>query len=209
MASDNENTPINDTPPQEFTPEKTAVPPARESAADKTPDKADDAPKPHRHPRGDHRAPAAKIIRARAAKAESPKADPPAPPPPPAPAAEAPVAAPAVAANPVTPAPVVPETPAVALAVIPPSAVIEVGQSPGHHPHAQRQLHPGEQRRRKQQQQGKAGRARRSIWSSSRVQSILDLNTIAKDMGVHNAAGLRKQELIFSRSCRLRRRRAV
>ena len=43
MASDNENTPIINTPPQEpIAPEKTATPPARESAADRTDDTAKD-----------------------------------------------------------------------------------------------------------------------------------------------------------------------
>src|ERR1700677_2372437 len=53
LASDNENTttPITDTPPQEFAPEKTAVPPAREATAEKT----DETARPHRHPRGDQR----------------------------------------------------------------------------------------------------------------------------------------------------------
>ncbi len=72
---------------------------------------------------------------------------------------------------------------------------MQVGQSPGHHPHAQRQLHPGEQRRKQQQQGKQAGPTLDLV--ELKDKSILDLNTIAKEMGVLNAAGLRKQELIF------------
>ena len=79
MASDNENTPINDTPPQEFAPEKIAAPPAREATAEKT----DEAARPHRHPRGDHRP-----HRDKADRNDSPKADAP----PPAPVGPAAVA---------------------------------------------------------------------------------------------------------------------
>ena len=199
MASDNENTPINDIPPQDSTPEKTAVPPAREVAADKT----DEAPKPQRHPRGDrpHRE-KGEHAKTDGVRAESPKTEPVAPPV----AAVPPAAVPPAAVPPAAEASVAvalrPEVMVMAPATPPSSAPapqetpsVQVGQSPGHHPHAQRQLHPGEQRR-KQQQQGKQGGPTLDL-VELKDKSILDLNTIAKDMGVLNAAGLRKQELIF------------
>ncbi len=171
MASDNENTPINDTPPQEPTAsEKTAAPPAREVAAEKT----DETARPHRHPRGDHRHPRD--------KAETPKTEPP-------PANSEPAAA-----APVESAPPPAETALATTGVV--EVSVQVGQSPGHHPHAQRQLHPGEQRRKQQQQGGKQQGPTLDL-VELKDKSILDLNTIAKDMGVLNAAGLRKQELIF------------
>jgi transcription termination factor Rho len=61
-------------------------------------------------------------------------------------------------------------------------------QQGGHHGH------PGQQRRK--QQQGKPGSLTLDL-VELKDKSIVDLNTIAKDMGVQNAAGLRKQELIF------------
>jgi len=61
-------------------------------------------------------------------------------------------------------------------------------QHGGHHGH------PGQQRRK--QQQGKPGSPTLDL-VELKDKSIVDLNNIAKDMGVQNAAGLRKQELIF------------
>src|SRR5580658_5456105 len=50
LASDNENITTTEIPPQEpMAQEKTAAPPARDTAADKT----DEAARPQRHPKGD------------------------------------------------------------------------------------------------------------------------------------------------------------
>jgi len=170
-------------------PEKTAAPPARDTAADKT----DEAARPHRHPRGENRPHREKSEHAKTdgARAESPKAEPVAP------VAEVPVAASPEPVNGIAAAPP-PSVPPTAIAVINPVQevpAVQVGTSPGHHPHAQRQLHPGEQRRKQQQQGKQAGPTLDLV--ELKDKSILDLNTIAKEMGVLNAAGLRKQELIF------------
>jgi transcription termination factor Rho len=66
-------------------------------------------------------------------------------------------------------------------------------QQGGGHMHSGPQGHPGQQRRR--QQQGKPGGTLDLV--ELKDKSIIDLNSIAKEMGVQNAAGLRKQELIF------------
>ncbi len=185
MASDNENTPITDTPPQESAPEKNSTHSSREAA-----EKTDDAAKPHRHPRGEHKAPKDREkgegAKADAARAESPKAE--------APAASAPPAAPAAT----------PPAQENALAKVDtievpaPQTGQPAGQtSGGHHPHAQRQLHPGEQRRKQQQQQQGKQMGPTLDLVELKDKAISDLNNIAKDMGVLNAAGLRKQELIF------------
>jgi len=63
------------------------------------------------------------------------------------------------------------------------------------HPHQGPQGHPGQQRRK--QQQGKPGGAPTLDLVELKDMSIQNLNQVAKDMGVLNAAGLRKQELIF------------
>ena len=197
MASDNENTTITNTPPQEIfatdkpaavAPEKSAAPPARESSAEKT----DDAARPHRHPKGDHRpqrdkaeGPRTENAKAGEQRAEAPKAE-----------AQAPVAAtPAAAQAESAPPPAATAPVSGAPPVAADAPAVLVGQSPGHHPHAQRQLHPGEQRRKQQQQGKQAGPTLDLV--ELKDKSILDLNTIAKEMGVLNAAGLRKQELIF------------
>ena len=57
------------------------------------------------------------------------------------------------------------------------------------------QGHPGQQRRKQQQNRPGAGPTLDLV--ALKDMSILDLNQVAKDMGVVNAAGLRKQELIF------------
>jgi transcription termination factor Rho len=62
-------------------------------------------------------------------------------------------------------------------------------------PHQGPQGHPGQQRRK--QQQGKPGSAPTLDLVELKDMSIQNLNAVAKDMGVLNAAGLRKQELIF------------
>jgi transcription termination factor Rho len=206
LASDNENTPIIDTPPQDAgtaeTPavsilEKTAAPPARESVAERTDEAArpprqatDDSARPNRHPKGEHRQ------RDRADNGRAGDNRPDAPRTEQAPAAQAsqpPAGAPAEQQAPANGV-----AAASAGAVVPYAPVVEVqvGQSPGHHPHAQRQLHPGEQRRKQQQQGGKQAGPTLDL-VELKDKSILDLNTIAKEMGVLNAAGLRKQELIF------------
>jgi transcription termination factor Rho len=186
LASDNENTPVIDTPPQESAPEKTtAAAPTREAA-----EKSDEAVKPQRHSRGERKNDGPK---AEAAKADGPKADPSKTE---APKAEAPKAevkseAPAASAS---------EQPAAAPAA--PAAAAAPPSNNNHPPQQhqqgggpQRQLHPGEQRR-KQLQQGKQGAPTLDL-VELKDKSIQDLNNIAKDMGVLNAAGLRKQELIF------------
>ncbi len=68
-------------------------------------------------------------------------------------------------------------------------------QGGGQHPHQGPQGHPGQQRRK--QQQGKPGGAPTLDLVELKDMSIQNLNQVAKDMGVLNAAGLRKQELIF------------
>src|SRR6202035_5434483 len=68
------------------------------------------------------------------------------------------------------------------------------GRPPQHqqnHPHQGPQGHPGQQRRK--QQQGKPGAAPTLDLVELKDMSIQNLNQVAKDMGVLNAAGLRKQ----------------
>ena len=218
MASDNENTPtgntsVTDTPPQEQNvPEKTAEQPAREASAEKPADKpaaensGDGAParspeaKPQeakpartRTERPAHRnsEKPAEASRPEAPKAEAPGAaeNPAAAPPSAPPAGE--VAPPAAA-----PAPVQTGPPAQAQA---PQAQPQQSQPPeGGAPPQQQQhnqhQHPGQLRRK--QQQGKPGGVTLDL-VELKDKSIVDLNAIAKEMGVQNAAGLRKQELIF------------
>jgi transcription termination factor Rho len=193
LASDNENTPVIDTPPQDNAPEKTtAAAPTREAA-----EKSDEAVKPQRHPRGEKRAEPAKAdgVKAEAPKVEAPKVE--APKVADVPKAEAPKADP-----PPPPATEQPAAPAPATAAAPPPSnnnhPPQQQQQPPQQQQgggAQRQLHPGEQRR-KQLQQGKQGAPTLDL-VELKDKSIQDLNNIAKDMGVLNAAGLRKQELIF------------
>ena len=64
-----------------------------------------------------------------------------------------------------------------------------------HQQHQGPQGHPGQQRRK--QQQNKPGAAPTLDLVELKDMSIQNLNQVAKDMGVLNAAGLRKQELIF------------
>jgi transcription termination factor Rho len=65
----------------------------------------------------------------------------------------------------------------------------------GYQNNPQNQGHPGQQRRK--QQQNRPGGAPTLDLVELKDMSILNLNQVAKDMGVLNAAGLRKQELIF------------
>jgi transcription termination factor Rho len=178
LASDNENTPVieNTPPPEPTAQEKTAERPARDASAEKT----DDAvTKPSgRPPRGDR-------PQRHSEKNEAPVA-----------AAEAPPPVVAAAENGTPP-------PASVDATTAPQAQPEQsaeggqqGRPPQQHPHHQGpQGHPGQQRRK--QQQGKPGSAPTLDLVELKDMSIQNLNTVAKDMGVLNAAGLRKQELIF------------
>ena len=175
MASDNENTPITEnTPPQE-TPvsEKTVERPAREASTEN-----ETSTRPPRGPRR-HDRPAE----------QQPKTEEATPP-----AAVAENAAPAPPAEPAAAAPA------------PPEAVVTNGQPtpPQNRPPQQNQQgshqgpheHPGQQQRRKQQQ-GKPGAGPTLDLVALKDMSIQNLNNVAKEMGVLNAAGLRKQELIF------------
>jgi transcription termination factor Rho len=210
LASDNENTPtIENTPPQEPTAqEKTVERPARDVSAEKTPEKTEEASSakpPARAPRGErgqHR---------HGEKNDAPKPEPS----PDANAANnaAPIASPPVAAgseNGAPPAPVEASAPPTPLE--PATDAQGAGQPAGQsgqqarppqqggnqqhqHPHQGPQGHPGQQRRK--QQQGKPGAAPTLDLVELKDMSIQNLNTVAKDMGVLNAAGLRKQELIF------------
>jgi len=198
LASDNENTPtIENTPPQEPTAqEKTVERPARDASAEKTPDKTEEvAVKPSgRPPRGDRpprhqekndvpvAAAAVNTAVVNTAVMSTGEA-------PPAPTA-------AASENGTPPAPVdVPAGPQPQ-----PEQTADGAQQgrPPHqqqHPHQGPQGHPGQQRRK--QQQGKPGAAPTLDLVELKDMSIQNLNTVAKDMGVLNAAGLRKQELIF------------
>jgi len=126
-----------------------------------------------------HRAPRPKVE----AKAEAPAPVEAAPPPPPVSAPE-PVTAPVVAAP--------------ANGTSPDAAAPPVQQN---RPPYQggggsgQQGHPGQQRRKQQQNRPGAGPTLDLV--ALKDMSIVDLNQVAKDMGVVNAAGLRKQELIF------------
>ncbi len=189
MASDNENTTDINTPPQSnqttdqsgaSAPEKTAAAPSREAAS------GDDAARPHRHPKGDHKPRAATPVTSPSVPAAASAAASA-----PVPVATAPVSAPLA-----SPAPVAEAVAPNQAAAAPAAGEVAVTQGgSGHHPHAQRALHPGEQRRKQQQQGKQAGPTLDLV--ELKDKSILDLNTIAKEMGVLNAAGLRKQELIF------------
>ena len=190
MASDFENTPpVENTPPQEQTvPEKTAERPAREATADKTEETATkpaQQERPPRAPRPPHR------THERAADAPKSEGVENAAPPP----------------NPNgAPAPQIQQAQAPPVESAPDASAQQNNRPPqqqqppqlqpqqgGGHQHAGPQGHPGQQRRR--QQQGKPGGTLDLV--ELKDKSIIDLNAIAKEMGVQNAAGLRKQELIF------------
>jgi transcription termination factor Rho len=203
LASDNENTPtdntpVTDNPPQgQSAPETTAERPAREASAAKTSEKPEDggharAAHSDRPPRSKER-PAKTEAAAPVATAAAPVAAPPVAAPV---ASEVSEAAPEASANPAngTPAPATGETAAPAA-----EAPGADGQKPqqqqrgGQQHYNPHQGHPGQQRRK--QQQDKAGVTLDLV--ELKDKSIIDLNNIAKEMGVQNAAGLRKQELIF------------
>ena len=206
MASDNEFTPTvnTDTPPQEQQASgKTADRPARETAAVRDHAKHDDSkphqerpPRPPRQPAkhsGEHKQ--AEAVVKTVEKVES------------APVA-APVAPAQVAATPVTIPPVVNPPQAAVQPTPPPPAAVPPASQPQQHSaqgnqggnqgggqnQPQQNLHPGQQQRRKAQLQGKENRL---DLVELKDKSIVDLNNIAKEMGVQNAAGFRKQELIF------------
>ena len=200
MASDIENTstestPVTDTPPPEqAAPEKTAEPPAREASAENTAGEAPPPAKPQ-----EARPPRPRAERPPHRTAEKPEG---------AKQAEAPK--PAEAAPPVNGAPVPPAPAPVAAApqpsapvAAPPPAPTQQQAAPASQPQAQQpppqqhnnqHQHPGQLRRK--QQQGKPGGVTLDL-VELKDKSIIDLNAIAKEMGVQNAAGLRKQELIF------------
>jgi len=187
LASDNENTLTtetpkqNDTPPQETAQaanEKPAEQPARDASAEKTGDTA--PPKHQRPPRTDrppHRTHDNKPAENKPVANGVPEPVSSAPPPAPAtaPVAAAPVAPPATTEGAQNAAPL-------------PSGVTPQAGQPF-------QGHPGQQRRK--QQQNKPGAGPTLDLVELKDMSIQNLNQVAKDMGVLNAAGLRKQELIF------------
>ena len=216
MASDieNTNTPTLDTPPQgQSAPEKTAEQPAREASSDKTEETAA-KPAHHERPPRAPRPPRQDAARtADAPKAEAPRAE------------AAPVAAPPapqVDGNTLTPPPA-PPMPVESAPVAPPQQVQppqnrppqqhhqgggnqgagnqgagNQGGNPGNQQNAGNQGgNPNNQQRRNKppQQQGRTGE--RLDLVELKDKSIIDLNNIAKEMGVQNAAGFRKQELIF------------
>jgi len=187
----------NNTPPQEQpAQEKTVERPARDASAEKTPDRTEDmAAKPSsRPPRGErqqHRHPE---------KNDGPKPDSGTS----GALGDAPPPAVAVSENGAPPTPV----DGTAASQVQPEQIADGAQSGGQpgqqgrgpqqggQPHHQGpQGHPGQQRRK--QQQGKPGSAPTLDLVELKDMSSQNLNTVAKDMGVLNAAGLRKQELIF------------
>ncbi len=223
MASDientpTENTPVTDTPPQaQIAPEKTAERPAREAAPVEKPaekaagEQTEQAPvrteqkageqRPQQHdrpprPRNDkplHRPEGQRTEGQRTEKTDAPVAatnGAPAPAVTPAPGATTPVTTSPVTTSPVTTAPIT-TAPATTEASTEPAAE---NKPPQQQPYNPNQGHPGQQRRK--QQQGKPGGVTLDL-VELKDKSIVDLNAIAKEMGVQNAAGLRKQELIF------------
>ena len=210
MASDNESTPTvttTNTPPQEQPASgKTAERPAREASAAKEhkhessksesskaesgkheSGKHDEAKHQERPPRQPRPHAAKQADKAEAAPAAVPVE---AVVPPAAPPAEAPTAAAPVASVPVASGP--PASSAQPSSQQPSSQQPQGGQQGGNN--NQQNLHPGQQQRRKAQLQGKENRL---DLVELKDKSIVDLNNIAKEMGVQNAAGYRKQDLIF------------
>jgi transcription termination factor Rho len=224
LASDIENTPtestpVTDTPPQEqAAPEKTAERPAREASAENTAGDAPPQAKPQEAPpkpqevkasrpraeRPPHRAAEKPAEAAKPADAGAPVNGSPAPvaplqtaapPPPPAAAPAAPVqtAVPPPQQQPAASQPQTQGQPQPASAQTA-SAQTTTAQQPPPQQHNNQHQHPGQLRRK--QQQGKPGGVTLDL-VELKDKSIVDLNAIAKEMGVQNAAGLRKQELIF------------
>ncbi len=220
-----ESTPVTDTPPQEqAAPEKTAERPAREASAENTAGDAPPSAKPQEAPakpqevktprpraeRPPHRTAEKTAEAARPAEAAAPVNGTPAPvasvpmtaPPPSPPPAAAPVApAPPpqqLALSPVNPPPVAAAQPPAQSQGQPQQGAQQPQQGGAQQPppqqHNNQHQHPGQLRRK--QQQGKPGGVTLDL-VELKDKSIVDLNAIAKEMGVQNAAGLRKQELIF------------
>jgi len=207
-----------DTPPQEPTAqEKTVERPARDASAEKPPEKSEEAAAkpasrsvrgdrpPHRHPERND-VPKNDVPKNDAPKTDVPKADAETPPAT-SPAAATPENAPPPAAivDGTSPAPQAEGGLGLAQANgqsgqqgrgPQQSGQQQTNQGPPHQgPHQGPQGHPGQQRRK--QQQGKPGSAPTLDLVELKDMSIQNLNVVAKDMGVLNAAGLRKQELIF------------
>jgi transcription termination factor Rho len=217
----------NTPPQEQTTPEKTAERPARDASAEKTPEKAEEtAPRPQTRTSRGERQQHRHAEKNDAARNDAPRNDAPRPDSAAVPPVVA-TAENGASANPVegTPAPQVqPEQTGdgaqpVSQTSAQPSAQTngqsgqqgrgpqqggqQTSQQPpnqvpaqqSQHPHQGPQGHPGQQRRK--QQQGKPGAAPTLDLVELKDMSIQNLNTVAKDMGVLNAAGLRKQELIF------------
>jgi transcription termination factor Rho len=218
LASDIDNTPtentaVTDTPPREQSaPEKTAERPAREAsadgqAADSAPTKSSEAPKGQEsrpvRPRGERPVRSAEKT-AEAAKSADHVAKPADHVPKAADSAPRPAenASPTVNGAPVATAPaaaappnaVPPQQPTAAGQSNQQAQPSQQGQSDGGQQHHGHHQHPGQLRRK--QQQGKPNGPTLDL-VELKDKSIVDLNQIAKEMGVQNAAGLRKQELIF------------
>jgi transcription termination factor Rho len=217
LASDIENTPTQniDTPPQEpAAPEKTVERPAREASSETKPEEAvTTKPVQHERPHRTSRArnseaprtaengtkpveakpnetkPIENGLGSDVQAAPASEAPPPAPPPAPTPQADG---------NSNPPAAVTPPDGGSGQQQRPPQ---QGGQQQHHHQGHQGGGNQGghqqnQQRRNKpQQQQGRTGE--RLDLVELKDKSIVDLNNIAKEMGVQNAAGFRKQELIF------------
>ncbi len=222
MASDIENTPtestpVTDTPPQEqAAPEKTAERPAREASAENTAGDAPPLAKAQESPAKPQEAQAkpqeGKASRPRAerpphrtAEKSTEAARPAEVAPPvngsPAPAAPLQTVAPPPQQQPGPNAAVAPPPPTQPQAAQPQSTQPQTSaqgqpqaQQPPPQQHNNQHQHPGQLRRK--QQQGKPGGVTLDL-VELKDKSIVDLNAIAKEMGVQNAAGLRKQELIF------------
>ncbi len=199
MASDNEITPTvnTDTPPQEQPASgKTAERPARDTSTAKEHAKHDDSkqhherpPRPPRPPakHGEHKPAEHKHSDAGSKPVEKAETAPPAPP---QPVATPPAPAPQASAQPPAAQPSAAQPPANQ-----PQQNNQQGANPqGGNQQPQQHMHPGQQQRRKAQLQGKENRL---DLVELKDKSIIDLNNIAKEMGVQNAAGYRKQELIF------------
>jgi transcription termination factor Rho len=223
LASDIENTP-NDTPvttpPQEQSaPEKTAERPAREASADgdgHTPKAHEGKPSRPKGERSQQKgtekhadkgtpeaAKAAEVPKQEAAKPVEAAV----PPAPPAPTATAETPAPAATQSATPPV----QAPPQGQQQTPQQGNGQQGNGQqgngqqgngqaggGQQPQqqgGQPYQHPGQLRRK--QQQGRPGGGPTLDLVELKDKSIVDLNNIAKDMGVQNAAGLRKQELIF------------
>ena len=185
MASDNENTSTVNTPPQEQpAPEKTAERPARDARA-----RASRTEK--------EKAGLSAVTEVEATPAAQAAAIPVAAPPPAPPVAVVAPSQPSAGMSPQLTPPLQPKPVQQPVAAVPasspPAATDPVAQPQGAQGlPGEKQLHPGELRRK---QQGRQGGTLDLV--ELKDKSIQDLNNIARDMGVQNPAALRKQELIF------------